>query len=42
MGRELPVLIDEEIGHVGEFVYSGTYLDRLNLKSRPKQAETAA
>jgi hypothetical protein len=32
MKRELPVCIDEEIGHVGEFVYSGTYLDTLQLK----------
>jgi hypothetical protein len=32
MKRQLPVCIDEEIGHVGEFVYSGTYLDTLQLK----------
>lgn len=31
MKRELPVLIDEEIGHVGEYVFRGAYIDRLRL-----------
>lgn len=34
MGRALPVCIDEEIGHVGEFVYAGTYGDRLNIAAK--------
>lgn len=32
MKRELPVCVDEDIGHVGEFVFKGTYLDTLKLK----------
>lgn len=32
MKRELPVLVDEDIGHVGEFVFTGSYVDTLKIK----------